>query len=429
MSKKKIICILLAFVCLLFIVWRPQKITLKIGIFAGSNWDVPNGDCYQIIDQAIERFEEKYPMVHVEYESGIVKDDYSQWLSSQYLKGEEPDVFMILSEDFNTLSALGALKNLDDFIQKDEKFHKDDYYESVLNTGQYHGNQYALPYESNPTLMFVNKTLLKKENIEIPDNQWTLENFYNICKLVTKDTNNDGQIDQYGCYNYDWLDSIYSHEVNLFDDDGNQCYLSQKSVKNALSFVQKLAELNLGHIVTSQDFDTGKVAFAPMSFAEYRTYKPYPYKVKKYSQFEWDCVKMPGITNETGSEVSSLMMGISSRTSHEQKAWEFLKMLTYDQASQESLFRYSQGISSLKTVIQSSSAINMLSEEELGDTQVDLSLLNDVMQNTVSQHQFRKYNSVLNMMNTQIQNMINNEEDLDLSLMSLQNEVNEFLRE
>ncbi|WRK52871.1 hypothetical protein SD457_22035 [Coprobacillaceae bacterium CR2/5/TPMF4] len=34
-----------------------SKITLKIGIFAGSNWNVPNGDCYQIIDQVIERFE------------------------------------------------------------------------------------------------------------------------------------------------------------------------------------------------------------------------------------------------------------------------------------------------------------------------------------------------------------------------------------
>ena len=429
MNKKIFICILLAVVCVLLIIWQPQKITLKIGIFAGSNWNVPNGDCYKIIDQVIERFEKKYPMVNVEYESGIIKDDYSQWLSSQYLKGEEPDVFMILSEDFNTLSALGALKDLDYLIQQDTQFNKDDYYESALDTGKYHGDQYALPYESNPTLMFVNKTLLKNENIEIPDNNWTLDDFYEICKQITKDTNNDGQIDQYGCYNYDWLDSIYSHEINLFDDDGDECYLSQESVKSALSFAQRLTELNQGYTVTSQDFDTGKVAFAPMTFAEYRTYKPYPYKVKKYSQFEWDCVKMPGITQKTGSEVSSLLMGISSRTSYEKKAWEFLKMLTYDQESQENLFRYSQGISSLKTVIQSSKALNMLSDEELGDTQVDLSLLNEVMQNTISQNQFRKYNSALSMMDTQIQNIMRNGQDLDLSLMSLQNEVNEFLRE
>lgn len=428
MSRKKIVCILVVLGCLLCVVWRPQRITLKVGIFAGSNWDVPNGDCYKIIDQAIERYEEENPDIHIEYESGILKDDYSEWLSAQYLKGEEPDIFMVLSEDFNTLSALGALKNLDDFMQKDSQFHSDDYYENALLAGQYQHHQYALPYESNPTLMFVNQTLLQKENIDLPSNDWTLDDFYNICQQLTKDTNNDGQIDQYGCYNYDWLDSVYSHEVSLFDETGQTCYLNQEPVKNAIAFIQRLNQLNKGYTVTSQDFDTGKVAFSPMPFAQYRTYKPYPYRVQKYSQFEWDCVPMPGMT-ESRSEVSSLLMGISARTSYGQQAWDFLKLLTNDQETQESLFRYSQGISSLKTVIQSTEALSLLNEESLGDTQVDLSLLNDVMENAMNQNQFRKYNATLTMMDTQIQQMIQNNEDLDLSLMSLQNEVNEYLRE
>lgn len=429
MNKKKIICILVMIACFILIIYRPRQLTLTIGVFAGSNWDVPNGDCYKIIDQAIERYEKEYPMVQIEYESGILKEDYSEWLSAKYLKGEEPDVFMILGEDFNTLSALGALKNLDSLIQKDQQFHIENYYASVLYSGQYHNHQYALPYESNPTLMFVNQTLLKKEHIHLPDNDWTLDDFYTICQQVTKDTNNDGQIDQYGCYNYDWLDSVYSHKVNLFDENGEFCYLNQKDVKNAISFVQKIYNLNQGYTVTSQDFDMGKVAFAPMSFAEYRTYKPYPYRVKKYSQFEWDCIQMPGADENNSSEVSSLLMGISSRTSHIQEAWEFLKLLTYDTQTQNTLFQYSQGISSLKTVIQSDDVESLLNSDILEDTQVNLDLLNDVMENAMSQSQFRKYNSAIVTMNTQINQMIQNNEDLDLSLISLQNEINEYLRE
>ena len=429
MNKKKIICILVMIACFILIIYRPRQLTLTIGVFAGSNWDVPNGDCYKIIDQAIERYEKEYPMVQIEYESGILKEDYSEWLSAKYLKGEEPDVFMILGEDFNTLSALGALKNLDSLIQKDQQFHIEDYYASVLYSGQYYNHQYALPYESNPTLMFVNQTLLKKEHIHLPDNDWTLDDFYTICQQVTKDTNNDGQIDQYGCYNYDWLDSVYIHKVNLFDENGESCYLNQKDVKNAISFVQKIYNLNQGYTVTSQDFDMGKVAFAPMSFAEYRTYKPYPYRVKKYSQFEWDCIQMPGADENNSSEVSSLLMGISSRTSHMQEAWEFLKLLTYDMQTQKTLFQYSQGISSLKTVIQSDDVESLLNSDILEDTQVNLDLLNDVMENAMSQSQFRKYNSAIVTMNTQINQMIQNNEDLDLSLISLQNEINEYLRE
>ena len=429
MNKKKIICVLVMIACFILIIYRPRQLTLTIGVFAGSNWDVPNGDCYKIIDQAIERYEKEYPMVQIEYESGILKEDYSEWLSAKYLKGEEPDVFMILGEDFNTLSALGALKNLDSLIQKDQQFHIEDYYASVLYSGQYYNHQYALPYESNPTLMFVNQTLLKKEHIHLPDNDWTLDDFYTICQQVTKDTNNDGQIDQYGCYNYDWLDSVYSHKVNLFDENGESCYLNQKDVKNAISFVQKIYNLNQGYTVTSQDFDMGKVAFAPMSFAEYRTYKPYPYRVKKYSQFEWDCIQMPGADENNSSEVSSLLMGISSRTSHMQEAWEFLKLLTYDMQTQKTLFQYSQGISSLKTVIQSNDVESLLNSDILEDTQVNLDLLNDVMENAMSQSQFRKYNSAIVTMNNQINQMIQNNEDLDLSLISLQNEINEYLRE
>ena len=34
-----------------------QKTILKIGVYAGSSWDVPNGNDYKVIDTAIKRFE------------------------------------------------------------------------------------------------------------------------------------------------------------------------------------------------------------------------------------------------------------------------------------------------------------------------------------------------------------------------------------
>ena len=51
-----------------------QTIVLKVGVFAGSNWDVPNGSGYKLIDTAIARFEEEHPNVKIEYKSGILKD-------------------------------------------------------------------------------------------------------------------------------------------------------------------------------------------------------------------------------------------------------------------------------------------------------------------------------------------------------------------
>lgn len=430
MNKKYCVILVLVLVCFLTIICWPRTIVLRIGIFAGSNWDVPSGDCYVIIDETIECFEKIHPNVKIEYDSGILKEDYSNWLSEQYLKGNEPDLFMILNEDFNTLSSLGALKDLNQLISQDSSFDETQFYESALKAGTYQEKQYALPYESNPTLMFVNKSLLQKEGIHMPNNNWTLDDFYEICKQVTQDSNHDGVIDQYGCYNFTWLDSIYSHGVKLFNDNGQECYLNQSSVKNSISFIQKLNNLNQGHTITSHEFDQGQVAFSPMPFSQYRTYKPYPWRVKKYSNFEWDCVKMPSLsTTQNSTQVSSLLMGLSSRTKHTQTAWEFLKMLTYDEQSQKELFQYSQGISSLKKVIQSQDALSLLNDESLGDSQVDMSLLNEVMENTVNHSQFKKYESTLQLLDTRIQQIIQNDEDLDTSLIALQKEMNKYLKE
>ena len=60
----------------------------------GSSWDVPNGNDYKVIDTAISRFEKLYPNVEVVYESGISKDDYSDWLTDQIVAGTQPDCFL-----------------------------------------------------------------------------------------------------------------------------------------------------------------------------------------------------------------------------------------------------------------------------------------------------------------------------------------------
>ena len=79
----------------------------------------------------------------------------------------------------------------------------------------------------------------------------------------------------------------------------------------------------VGTYVTAKDFDMGKVAFRPFTFAEYRTYKPYPWRIKKYSSFEWDCIKLPaGPSGRNSSLIQPMLMGISARSREQRLAWE-----------------------------------------------------------------------------------------------------------
>lgn len=410
--------------------WHNRPVVLHLGIFAGSGWDVPGGKNYRLIDEAIARFEAENPGVKVEYTSGVLREDYSSWLADAFMEGREPDVFIVPGEDFNTLSSIGALMDLSFSINRDATFTKSAYYESAIETGTYLDRQYALPYESNPTLMFVNKTLLEREGIPVPQDGWTLGEFYDICRRVTRDTDGDGQVDQYGCYGYTWRDSVYGHGLTLFNQEGTTSYLDDAGVRDAIAFVRSLNELNEGHTITATEFDMGQVAFAPMPFSQYRVYKPYPWRVQKYSSFVWDCVRMPSVQNVRNSgEASALLMAISARTSYPVQAWNLLKALSYDERSQKDIFSYSQGISSLKAVTRSPEVLEALNQESQGDTAVNLSLLNDVMEETVSHHRFKKYDSAMSLIDTRVEKLMHDGGDLDTSLIELQRDVDRYLRE
>ena len=71
-----------------------QKKELTIGVFSDSYWEVQNGYSYQILEDAIQCFEKEHPGVNVEYVSGILKSDYSEWLSKQLISGTRPMSFL-----------------------------------------------------------------------------------------------------------------------------------------------------------------------------------------------------------------------------------------------------------------------------------------------------------------------------------------------
>lgn len=434
--RKKQVIVFTAILILFLLLWsivnpnEKETVTLEFGMFAGSNWDVPNGNCYAIIDSAIERFEKENPGVKIHYSSGILKKDYSEWFSKQLLLGKEPDVFMVLEDDFNTYSSIGVLKNLEEYIVQDTNFKKESFYISALEEGRYRGCQYALPYETVPVLMFANKTLLKKEGIEIPNSRWTWDKFYDICEKVTKDTDNDGIIDQFGCYDYDWNNAVYTNAGKIFDDNGTRCYLGSANVVEAAKFVYKLNLLNKNHQVTAEEFDSGKVAFRPFPFSEFRTYQDYPLKVKKYSNFEWDCITMPaGPKGDNRSQISTLQIGISARTTKQELAWKFIKFLTYNPETQLDIYRYSQGASVLKEVTESEPVNQELQKDVNGGTRIiDNKLLSQIIETAVTVPKFPKYKTTMDMVENKMNQIIDEDDNKDSSMMAIQWEINDYLK-
>ncbi len=402
---------------------------IKIGVFSDSYWEVQNGYAYQILDDAIAQFEERHPGVRVEYVSGIMKEDYSEWLSEEIVKGTEPDVFFVLGEHFNDFAEAGALKDLTHLIEEDEEFDEEKYYVSAYEYGSYEGTQYALPYECAPKLMFVNKSILMAEGIDMPKSDWTWEDFYRICREVTRDTDGNGTIDQFGTVGYTWEDAFESNSVSLFNEKGTECYLTDQKAGAAIAFVERLESLNSGYSVSSREFALGNVVFQPMLFSEYRAYRSYPLSIKKYTGFEWDCLTMPaGPDGANISRLDTLTIAMSASTVHTRQAWELMKFLTGDVGIQSEIFDYSEGVSVLKEVVESERIRRVFTESPDTGNWLSLPVLSQAVERAVVIPRFHDYDDAVAEVDRAVRTILDSNSNISMETIIQNRNINSYLK-
>ena len=402
---------------------------LTIGVFSDSYWEVQNGYSYQILEDAIEKYEKQNPGIRVEYVSGVMKEDYVEWLSEQILQGTAPDIFFLPEENVCEFAQADVLKKLDNLIEKDTSFSTDEYYTSALQSGVYAGNIYALPYECAPRLMFVNKSILDAEHIRMPENDWSFQDLYDICKEVTRDTDGNGVLDQFGITGYTFEDAFYGNDVTLFNQSGTECYFTGDKVEHTIAFLEKLNDINHGYSVTEKDFDQGNVAFMPMLFSEYRAYKPYPLSVKKYASFEWECLSMPaGPDGNNVSRLDTLLIAMNQKSKNQQAAFEFMKLLTADEEIQSEIFTYSEGVSVLKKVTESEQTLARLLEDS-GSSDFRLATLSSAVENAVVYPGFDDYEEMIKEVDTAVSEILENDENIGTGQIIWNRKLNALLKE
>ena len=406
-----------------------QDTVLTIGVISDSYWEVQNGYSYRILEDAIAIFEEEHEGVKVEYVSGILKENYPEWLAEQMILGRAPDVFLVFGENFGDFAEIGALKDLESLMEEDDGFVEESFYSSAFRCGQYGGKQYALPYECAPKLMFVNKTILNAEGIPLPQEEWTWNDFYEICRKVTKDTDGNGVPDRFGVVGYTWSDAFDSNGIQLFDRKGTECRLTDDGVREAILFMEKLEGLYDGYNVTGRDFDLGRVAFRPMLFSEYRAYKPYPLSIKKYSGFEWECIPMPSGENGANiSELDTLLLAMNADTSEERYAWEFMKLLSGDERIQSEIFTYSEGVSVLKEVTESDETLQLLIESSGDDNGLNLGVLSSAVENAVVAPGFRNREEAVAEVDKAVRDIMEGSSNISMEQIIWNREINKFLK-
>ena len=400
---------------------KENEKTLTIGIYTSSSWNVPNGHQYKVIDYAIRKFKQEHPDIKIKYESGIQQDDYRNWLSEKIIENKTPDLIIVPNRDFNALASEGAFKNLSSFMKKDD-IKQSVFYSSALKAGQYNNQQLALPYEANPTLMVMNKTLLKKFKINTPSYNWTPQKFYQLCHKVTY---SNTKKKYYGVtMNYNWQDAQYAYGAQFFNKNDGSVELTSDRSRRAFTLIENIINDQSTFNVTSQLFDKGCVAFMPLGLAQYRTYTSYPFHITRNNAFLWKCTKMPGVKSTKATPIETTMFAISSKAKNPKGAWEFMKLLCTNKSVQKEVMKTNMGCSVLPAVVNNKQTQKILDEKVINFHNLTIKKLDLIMKDGVTTPKFKDYNDKSEKLDYKIQNALK-AGNLETQLFNIQLQVNQ----
>ncbi len=305
--------------------WQTEKITLKY-----ASWEDA-----KLEGEMLKAFMAKYPNITVE------KDESINWpwtdaLTAAASASKLPDVFWVESVPVGVENEW--LLDLSSFWDQDEETKA--IYPNIAKQAVYNGKRLASPTFQFIMGVFVNKTLLEKNNIPLPSYNWTITEMIDIAKKVSKPAEHIyGLSGPWGnlSFNEHWpMANDNALGYNTFDGEKfhftNQQWIdgyNQKLEFRRLKIEERMTgeektkvfgdkgawPLQKGHVALGIDGSWNMNSLPPeMEKSGAGTVDFYPYPAGTAGQ------KMPVVLD---------YIGVSSTTKHPEAAYELMKFMSW----------------------------------------------------------------------------------------------------
>ncbi|MFW5988188.1 MAG: ABC transporter substrate-binding protein, partial [bacterium] len=271
-------------------------------------------------------------------------ENYYDKLKVRIASGNSPDLMRIVIEQYQDLADRGAFLDIKPYVEEDQNNNSefaaqmDDYFDILINALEYNDSLYGLPGDWNNAIIFYNKDLFDEAGVEYPKADWTVEEFLAAARALTKDTNGNGKIDQYGyLVTGDWFDCIapwiYTFDGQILNDDWTKAAINSPEAVQGIKFINDLVneyEVSPSPSVMkqfggSQFFMTGKVAMAH--------YGRYMVPAFRQASFDWDVQEQPvGPADGRGVPFGVAAISASQDTEHPEAAYKFIKYFSSPKA-------------------------------------------------------------------------------------------------
>lgn len=265
----------------------------------------------------------------------------------QMAAGTAPDVIQTgeLALRRRALAEEGGFLDLTPYIEADDEFSADMFFDTVWDVGVLDGGVYALNKDFATVAYYVNTDKFEEAGIPIPEEGWTYDDLITIGMELTLDANGNNatspdfdpeNIVQYGWYvPHDWVRGwqplVYSLGGQLLSDDGTTAsgYINSPEVVQAVEFYRDAAHVyHITPTVAALDAQPGVDLFGSGQ-AAIRGPRG-PWHLTSYSEnpdINFAIVPMPAGEAGHYSVICWSGFGVNRNTEYPQESYELVKYL------------------------------------------------------------------------------------------------------
>ncbi|HEV2107953.1 MAG TPA: extracellular solute-binding protein [Thermomicrobiales bacterium] len=227
----------------------------------------------QLADQAVAAFQERHPSITVNI-VGVPFEGGQQTLDTSLAAGgtDAPDIFRIASDRLVKYVDEGLAAAIDPYLTEADL---EDIYPNVLAGVEVDGQHWAWPLWVPPVAVYLNPELFEAKGLELPGDDWTYDEFRQAAQQLTGDIN--------GTQVYGFSSAIQPDIINVWAflyADGGRVLTEDGSAytfdsPEAVSGLQKLADLALTDSVTPPEFGNQMLADIVAAFKDQRSLAMY----------------------------------------------------------------------------------------------------------------------------------------------------------
>ncbi len=288
--------------------------------------------------QQAKTFAQQHPEINVQVFQ-VAYGDMPKKQLTMLATNTLPDVLYSGNKWFAYTAYKGAFEQLDSYV-KAAKVDLSQFFKTSVVDGQLEGKLYGLPYDcnyGNQNTLFFNKDILADRGVTPPTDDWTMDDFTNLCKKVT-DTKNHVFGTNFLTENYyDFACLARTLGGDILSQDAKQLTLTTDP--KALQAMQWEIELRTKPAVApnrseaqaqGMDFYAGKIVFWASG-----VYSFVPAQGLIKDKFKWDVVLAPkGPTGLRGYEAFATLFSLSVQSKSKDQAFDLITVETSEESGQ-----------------------------------------------------------------------------------------------